>query len=314
MRPGTLSRIAIAILGVMLVGRAVAQDMDCSIEDCSSGKSAAEGASAGAAFRATLPDCPAWRNGTTWTDRSDTIEQETFFTPRWIYWQGFVNDMYGRFKLSYRWQGAWTGDITDHRRPMHRLLSGLTVLAFGTTDTPGCPGYVNADTAYCWAGNVINQGLVPACQSSNYPDANAQMFAWHDDIWHGFARYTQVWVYPGFFDLPAIDRAGMIVHEARHAEGCTHNAGVKDQSYLSGCQEYTAPGAYAYELYYLADYARRSVERSYWSTPSIRKRAVDSANQAMAFMVKSPCWEVGADGNYYWSTNPLVWQSGCGDI
>lgn len=219
----------------------------------------------------------------------------------WAGWQDFVNDAWYRFGMNL--DGNWTyGDlgypnVDDVSRGLGRTFNALAMLGYGATPTPSCDGGPDARSAYCWAGNAMDE-LQGSCDD---PATEIAHSAWGPAI----DNYTELYL-KFYFDHTVVERASILVHEARHAEWCGHNAdrcpaGAScDYSWSVGCSGFpndAGAGANAYQVYYLMTLGRYGTPA--YTTSISRKNAFDFANVVMDnFFVLPPCWRLTADGAY----------------
>lgn len=126
-----------------------------------------------------------------------------------------------------------------------------------------------------------------------------------------------VYFWPFFYDSPISMRAAIVLHEARHADGCHHNyvEGTSDRAWNNGCSwkpfvdndglSYlpSQAGAYQYQATWLwALYVHGQ------ANPAIRARALLEANMILNsanevngrndnHFLSDPCFRIGADGH-----------------
>ena len=124
------------------------------------------------------------------------------------------------------------------------------------------------------------------------------------DKWPNVGRVT---LFNPFFTMDVAQRAGTLYHEARHADGCGHNAGKNcgrktscDKSWDNGCPAAgNDAGANRYHVTFL-----RAYYVSTRSTFAMRSLALTRANDMLADAFRdNPCFRFNSSGAAYDSCN-----------
>jgi hypothetical protein len=226
-------------------------------------------------------------------------KQDSFYGALWGCQQSRINDMWSRFHMTkVQWPTGFWGydDPCNDSKPLKRTFNALQLLAYGVTNNPTCDTSVTnmGKWAYCWAGGSINQ-LTSSCSSasraySTWPQGSTELRV------------------PFFRDETVAQRAGTIVHEARHTSGyCVHDslpcAGIECEPAFTtnGCVGLGASsgyGAYGYQAIYLTWFA--SSAQASWINASIREDAVAEANRIFEKnFTQGTCWRLASNGVMY---------------
>jgi len=216
----------------------------------------------------------------------------------WQCQQSFINYWWDSFDFD---SGDWDEGFgyeapCDNARPLARTFNGLYALGYSTFNNPDCnTGVANiTQWAMCWSAANIDE-LDGRCGNGGTSGTAATTHRGVDD-------YTELY-WPFFYGMDVVQRAASVFHEARHANGCGHNAGTScprggscDNKWNQGCGTSTSQGANQFEVNYLSWYAN-----SAWrTTPTLRTSAVSRANDILAtgFRV-DPCIRMSANGGTF---------------
>ncbi len=111
-----------------------------------------------------------------------------------------------------------------------------------------------------------------------------------------------------FYGAEIMRRAAVLVHEARHASGCSHNGNDGsnkcrarsdscDESISNGCAflgSAKEPGAVAYHVLWLLGFLRNATP--YYNTTAMRGQALEEANtKLIRYFDDSPCFTINKD-------------------
>ena len=125
----------------------------------------------------------------------------------------------------------------------------------------------------------------------------------------GFDDYTELYL-PFFYNENSVERAGTLVHEARHADWCGHNgndgsnkcpalSNSCDEKYLDGCGGFGSPsgrGANGYQVLWLWWYAFEADAQH--SSSTMKAWARDEANRILNTMFDvNPCFNITSNGS-----------------
>lgn len=121
-------------------------------------------------------------------------------------------------------------------------------------------------------------------------------------------NYTELYM-PFFFNENVVERAGTLIHEARHADWCGHNgndgsnacpakSASCDEKYLDGCSGFASPsgrGAAGYQVLWLWWYADEADAQH--SSSTMKDFARDEANRILNTMFDvDPCFNITSNG------------------
>ena len=187
--------------------------------------------------------------------------------------QSFINrslDIYD-FDKDYWGNGFGYYDKCNVYLPFARTLNSMYLLKHVTFDW------------YIWSGGKINE-LLASCD---------------DDV---IARYRKIFVdeyvelfQPFFYNLNVVERASVIIHEARHYDK-SHNADDDECDLGGSCDsswEYN--GANTFQIKYLRDLF---CSNNSFMTTTIRQYARDFANTLLQFSFKDPPEFIFTDDNF----------------
>jgi hypothetical protein len=220
------------------------------------------------------------------------------YRPLWSCNDEVVGDMWKRFSFE---------DACDLSRPLGRTFNALQLLAYAGTPNPSCDssGLSMLDWAYCWAGNAIAE-LDAGCDAG--PGERA-----YTEFVPALSNYTELY-FTFFYSETVVQRAGTLVHEARHADGRCEHAGncprgtSCDENYgyqsCTGTVSGSGAGANTYQVDYLLSFVHRA--RADWTSTPIHDNALDEATEIVTRgFAEDPCWRPDSTGAH-------VCTCGCG--
>jgi hypothetical protein len=193
----------------------------------------------------------------------------------------------------------------DNRAPMGRTMNALMLMKYAGTNRPTCStndGESLLFWAYCWSGKAIDEIDGRCGSGSRHGSTTALTKFGIGDNW------TELY-WPFFYGRTVVERAAIIFHEARHAQGwCTHGGGSGrcklgskscDTSWESGCTGFNSDsgkGAVAYQVLFLNHFATRA--RAGWVTKAAREKAIGAANFLLwGGFDKNPCFRLDKTGS-----------------
>lgn len=208
-----------------------------------------------------------------------------FFSKAWTCSSEEIDEMWHRFDFD---KTDWNEGFGFHSRcfnslPLKRTFNALQVLKYAAGRWHCDTQHANIlEWAYCWAGRQIDE-LDARCGDGRYAAKNVN--GWDD----------RTFLYWGFFNnFSVLNRAGLLVHEARHAQaGCPHvtctKGGECDLNYFQGCRG--SMGAYAIQVHWLAHYVWHAVDK--WKDEFRQNRAIGHANAILGSQfVQDPCFRM----------------------
>src|SRR5512146_2656748 len=164
--------------------------------------------------------------------------------------QPFINAVWGHFGFD---KGDWDDgfgyeDPCNDNKPLARTFNALWLLAFSAEDY--------ATGASDFSGNALRWGYPYSASKIDELDGRCGSGQWNSG-----ARATTYWgpvvddrtvlKWPFFYGENVVQRAGTIVHEARHADGKGHNGGNKCPRGSSCDSSWTYFGSNTYQALYL---------------------------------------------------------------
>lgn len=184
----------------------------------------------------------------------------------------------------------------DTSRPLARTLNAMYALGYSTTATPTCSTSSGNVTlwAMCWSADKIKQTRA-GCGSGTVSGTPGKTV-------RGVTNYT-IYYSPFFFGMTVSQRAAVIFHEARHADGCGHNGescdggSSCDESWEDGCPALgNQTGANKYLVLYAQWYANTAVK----TTSALKTDVVLYANHVLQnYYDSTPQFLIGSNGVAY---------------
>jgi hypothetical protein len=187
--------------------------------------------------------------------------------------QKYINQFWNHFDFD---KGDWDNGFgfeaaCDLNRPLARTFNALYLLAFSAEDYAKNPRDFSGNAlrwGYPYSATMIDE-LDAECGTGN-PATGFRALTYT-----GFQDNRTVLQWPFFYGEIVIERAGTIVHEARHAGGREHNGGSHCPRLLSCDTNWGYEGANMYQALYLwwfyvagtrtttgmKDYARQEAQR-----------------------------------------------------
>jgi hypothetical protein len=198
--------------------------------------------------------------------------------------------------------GFGFSNACDLSRPLGRTLNAIYVLNYA--DGPGSKSPSDfSGNILRWGGNYSMREideLDARCGSNSTTRARTQ--------WGAGDNYTELYL-PFFYNENVIERAGTLLHEARHADWCGHSGndgGNKcpsqsascDESFTDGCSGFGSPsgrGAVGYQALWLWWFTVNA--DSITGTAVNKAFARDEANRLFNTMFDvNPCMNITSSG------------------
>jgi hypothetical protein len=243
-----------------------------------------------------------------WTPqaRADTCTAVMVNEPRvggWCFqtWVNYFWDAYDFDKGDWDDGFGWS-NACDLRRPLARTFNAIYVLNYAD----GPAGKSRND----YSGSILHWGGNYSMREIDELDARCGDGSKRASTRWGILidNYTRLYL-PFFYNENVVERAGTILHEARHADWCGHNgndgsnncpsgSGSCDESFESGCSGIGSPsgrGATGYQAVWLWWF---TVDADSITGTSTRKAfARDEANRIFNTMFDvNPCINITSSG------------------
>jgi hypothetical protein len=177
------------------------------------------------------------------------VESEDRFYQQFMCDGRYINQFWTHFDFD---EGDWDdgfgyGDPCNIEKPLCRTLNALYLLAYSAEDYARSIQDFSGGPlrwAYPYSATRIDE-LDARCGTGELwgPVATTYRGVWDDD------RTELKW--PFFYRETVVERAGTIVHEARHADGRPHNGGHECPRYDSCDSDWNYYGANTFEALYL---------------------------------------------------------------
>jgi hypothetical protein len=218
-------------------------------------------------------------------------------TQPWIdfYWDAYDFDK-GDWDHGFGWE-----DACNRRLPLARTFQAIQILNYASPNEPTTTGDFNGNILR-WGGNYTIREFDEL--DARCGDGTARAYT----TWGGFDDYTELYL-PFFYNENSVERAGTLMHEARHADWCGHNGNDGsnkcpaksdscDEKYLDGCGGFASPsgrGADGYQVLWLWWYAFEA--DSQHSSGTMKAWARDEANRILNTMFDvNPCFNITSTG------------------
>jgi hypothetical protein len=161
-------------------------------------------------------------------------------------------------------------DPCNIAQPLARTFNALYLLLFSVSN-PALSRNDRNGSFLRWAYNYSADGI-DELDGRCGDDDGIRATTW----WGGwiFVDYRTELYWPFFYDENVVERAGTIVHEARHAYGKGHDGGEGCKSGVSCDLRWESYGANYYHVMYLAWFRAAAVN----TTSAMKDRARDGAN------------------------------------
>lgn len=188
---------------------------------------------------------------------------DNLYGPR-ICWQPFIDWAWDAFDFDKDdWDsGFGYENVCNNRLPLSRTLSGIWCLTYSS------PRFPNES----YNGNILEWGCRFARNALDELDARCGTGAYFAYTWWGPFTNDKTELYlPFFYELGVSNRAGTILHEARHADGKGHDSGNNDSSWGYN-------GAWRWHVCWLAWFAHEGVSTSAAMKTQARQRANNIIN------------------------------------
>ena len=183
----------------------------------------------------------------TYTVPDKDASGDNLYGPR-ICWQEFIDWAWNAhgFKKKYWDDGFGYYDVCNNNKPLARTLAAMWLLNYSASD------HWNeqwSNDMLHWARRYVRNQIDDLRSKCGDGSAIAT-------TWSGFWVNDRVELYMGFFyNRDVVERAGVLVHESRHAGGKSHNANFPSGSvYGTGDQadsSWNYKGAWMYHALYL---------------------------------------------------------------
>jgi hypothetical protein len=220
-------------------------------------------------------------------------------TQPWIdfYWDAYDFDK-GDWDDGFGWEAA-----CDRRRPLARTFQAIELLNYASPNEALQTNDFNGNILR-WGGNYTIREFdeLDARCGDGTKRAHTQWGVFVDN-------YTELYI-PFFYNENVVERAGTLMHEARHADWCGHsgNDGSNkcpaksdscDEKYLDGCSGIGSPsgrGADGYQVLWLWWYAFEADAQH--SSSTMKAFARDEANRILNTMFDvNPCFNITSNGS-----------------
>lgn len=208
----------------------------------------------------------------------------------WQCQQQYVDYWWSAFDFDSTWTNTFGyNDHCNNAKALARTFNALYALGYSSTNSPSCNRSLSnvSQWSMCYAAEEINK-LKADLGNSDSPYARTS------------GRTVTLYSYFWGQSVPA--RAGTIFHEARHADGCNHNASDSscvrrescDKSWENGCPAAgNDSGANRYQVTFLNWYALTAFR----ITPALRQSAVNRANEIIDTGYRDvPCFDINSQG------------------
>lgn len=201
--------------------------------------------------------------------------EDVYVMGRWNCSQAHINFWWSGYSYHKgNWDGSWGYSAPcDMGLPLARAFNANWVLDYAARDYPTSTGDYNGSILR-WGGNFalsrIDELDGKECGDANSPLATTV----HGPI---IDNYTQLW--PKFFyTLTAVERAGTILHEARHADGVSHKESDSSCPRKGSCDSfYYDGGANSYQVQWLGLFAANATQHPI----EMRRKAAARANSIL---------------------------------
>jgi len=206
----------------------------------------------------------------TWTPSNTTTTGDTLYGPR-ICKQAFIDWAWDAFDFDKgNWDDGWGYDQPcSIDRPLGRTFNAIWCLTYSGGSTPSAT-ISSSIPILKWGWRYAQENideLDGECTKGNY---------WGWTVWGPFVdNYTNL--YLPFFNGGVPQRAALLLHEARHADGVGHDDGDNDSSW-----EYN--GAWRWQVCWLSWFAAEGQR----STQILRDLARQSANGILGSRFTKP--------------------------
>jgi hypothetical protein len=232
-------------------------------------------------------------------DTEPAVMSSFWCSQEWIdfYWDAYDFDK-GDWDDGFGWEAA-----CDRRRPLARTFQAIELVNYASPneaiETDDFSG-----NFLRWAGNYTIREFDEL--DARCGDGTARAYT----RWGVFVdNYTNLYI-PFFYDENVVERAGTLVHEARHADWCGHNGNDGsnacsaansscDEKYMDGCSGAFSPsgrGADGYQILWLWWYAFEADAQH--SNATMKDFARDEANRILNTMLDvDPCFNITSNGD-----------------
>ncbi|WP_437834464.1 hypothetical protein [Sorangium sp. So ce1153] len=227
------------------------------------------------------------------------VMQSFWCTQPWIdfYWDAYDFDK-GDWDDGFGWEAA-----CDRRRPLARTFQAIQLVNYASPN--------EALQTNDFSGNILRWGGNYTIRE--FDELNGRCgdgTARASTTWGVFIdNYTNLYI-PFFYNENVVERAGTLLHEARHADWCGHsgNDGSNkcpaksescDERYTDGCSGVGSPsgkGANGYQVLWLWWYAYEADAQH--SSSTMKAFARDEANRILNTMFDvDPCFNITSNGS-----------------
>jgi hypothetical protein len=254
---------------------------------------------AGVLIGAAVVGAPAIARAETCSYLPGADQGDDYHMDRWACSQAHINWWWDAFtfQTDYWDDGMGWEDPCNNNKPLARMFNALYALGYSSTSSPTCSTSNDNMTlwAMCWSGNQIKRTRAQ-CGSGSKEGTPASTYLGPT------ATDRTEFKWPFFYGESIANRAAIIVHEARHADGCRHNGGDDcewgsscDKSWADGCNDLGSQhGSNRWQASYLSWY----VGTAWRTTVALRLSALIVANDILDRGFKDePCLNMTASGS-----------------
>ena len=258
-------------------------------------------------------------------DTSSAFADQTCSIPSYASHEGSVSSWCKSTWIAYFWdkysfdKGNWDDgfgywDVCNSRKPLARTFNAIDVVNYA--DGNGSGRSIND-----FSGNILNWGGNYTMREIDELDAHCadpEGGNFSAMTYYGLGADERTELYLGFFyDRTDVERAAVLVHEARHADHCGHNGNDGsnkcvsrsrdcEETFYDGCADQpwivdeTGRGATAWEVLWLWYFVLDA--DPFYGTTTRRALARDKANAKLdtKFDVH-PCINISSWGNTVWT-------------
>jgi hypothetical protein len=216
-------------------------------------------------------------------------------------WIDFFWDAYDMRESDWD-QGFGYYDSCDRRRPLARTFQAIELINYAGMDDATDVNDFSGDVLR-WGGNYTIREIATLKGRCGAAGSNTRA----QTRWGGSDEWTKLFI-PFFYNENVVQRAGTLIHEARHADGCGHNgndgsndcpadSNSCDERYKNGCDDGTTRrGGVGIQVLWLWAYAARADAQH--SNSTMKVFAQDEANSRLNRMLDvNPCFNINSNGD-----------------
>ena len=215
-------------------------------------------------------------------------------------WIGFYWDAYDMRESDWD-DGFGFSSACNRRRPLARTFQAIELLNYAGMDDATEVDDFSGDVLH-WGGNYTIREIVTLKGRCGADNSNTRARTRHG----GWEEWTKLFI-PFFYNENVVQRAGTLIHEARHADGCGHNGndGTNecssgrscDEEYKNGCNDGTSRrGGVGIQILWLWAYAAGADAQH--SNSTMKVFAQDEANSRIEKKLDvHPCFTINSNGD-----------------